>query len=60
MQGASSPCSYGQLLTHVPQELHLATVLEVLSSIKQAEMTPILTRIYASPSGTELLDALMK
>jgi len=42
------------------KELHLSTVLEILSSIKQAEMTPILTRIYSSPAGTELLDVLMK
>ncbi|KAA8904646.1 actin-related protein 2/3 complex subunit 5 [Sphaerosporella brunnea] len=42
------------------KELHLATILEILSSIKQAEMTPILARIYSSPNGTELLDALMK
>jgi len=42
------------------QELHLSTVLEILSSIKQAEMTPILTRIYSSPAGTDLLDVLMK
>jgi actin related protein 2/3 complex subunit 5 len=42
------------------KELHLATILEILSSIKQAEMSPILSRIYESPAGTEQLDVLMK
>ncbi|KAI9843765.1 MAG: hypothetical protein M1837_006126 [Sclerophora amabilis] len=42
------------------QEVHLATVMEVLQSIKQSEMSPMLTRIYQSEGGTELLDVLMK
>ncbi|KAI5804982.1 actin-related protein 2/3 complex subunit 5 [Geopyxis carbonaria] len=42
------------------KEMHLHTLLEILSSIKQAEMSPILSRIYSSPAGTELLDVLMK
>jgi len=42
------------------KELHLVTVLEILSSIKQAEMSPMLNRTYESPAGTELLDVLMK
>lgn len=42
------------------QELHLQTVLEILSSIKAVEMSPILSRLYSGASGTELLDVLMK
>ena len=42
------------------QELHLATVVEILQSIKQADMSPMLSRIYSSPGGIEILDALMK
>lgn len=42
------------------QEVHLATVVEILQSIKQSEMSPILNRIYNSESGIEALDVLMK
>ncbi|KAI5847699.1 actin-related protein 2/3 complex subunit 5 [Morchella snyderi] len=42
------------------KDLHLATVLEILSSIKAVEMSPILSRLYSGPAGTELLDTLMK
>ncbi|KZF23521.1 Arp2/3 complex 16 kDa subunit ARPC5 [Xylona heveae TC161] len=42
------------------KEVHLATVIEILQSIKQAEMSPILTRIYQSEGGSETLDILMK
>lgn len=42
------------------QETHLATVMEILQSIRQAEMTPLLTRIFQSEGGTELMDCLMK
>lgn len=38
----------------------MGTVLEILSSIKAVEMSPLLGRLYASPSGTELLDVLTK
>ena len=41
------------------QDLHVATVIEILQSIKQTEMTPMLTRIYSS-GGVEVLDTLMK
>ena len=40
--------------------MHLATVVEILQSIKQADMSPMLSRIYGSEGGTELLDVLMK
>lgn len=42
------------------QDIHLASVVEVLQSIKQSDMTPLLGHIYASPSGSALLDVLMK
>lgn len=42
------------------QEVHLATVVEILQSIKQADMSPMLSRIYGLEGGTELLDVLMK
>lgn len=42
------------------QETHLATVIEILQSIRQSEMSPILSRIYESEGGTEVLDVLMK
>ena len=35
-------------------------MVEVLQSIKQSEMSPMLGRIYAAEGGTELLDVLMK
>lgn len=47
-------------LTTECQETHLATVIEILQSIRQSEMSPMLSRIYQSDGGTELLDALMK
>ncbi|CAK3817916.1 Actin-related 2 3 complex subunit 5 [Lecanosticta acicola] len=40
--------------------LHLATVTEILQSIRQAEMTPLLQRIYQSEGGSEVCDTLMK
>ncbi|TGZ84336.1 Arp2/3 complex 16 kDa subunit ARPC5 [Ascodesmis nigricans] len=42
------------------KELHLQTVLEILSSIKQAEMSPILQRLHSGPEGSETVDVLMK
>ena len=42
------------------QDIHLASVVEVLQSIKQSEMSPILRRIYESDGGSALLDVLMK
>lgn len=40
--------------------MHLATVVEILQSIKQSEMSPMLSRIYGSDGGVEVLDVLMK
>ncbi|KAI9751533.1 MAG: 40S ribosomal protein [Chaenotheca gracillima] len=42
------------------KEVHLATVVEVLQSIKQSDMSPMLTRMYQAEGGTEKLDVLMK
>lgn len=40
--------------------MHLATVVETLQSIKQSDMSPMLSRIYESEGGPETLDVLMK
>lgn len=40
--------------------MYLAIVLEVLQSIRQAEIAQLLSRIYSAPGGTEALDVLMK
>ncbi|USP78661.1 hypothetical protein yc1106_05935 [Curvularia clavata] len=42
------------------KEAHLAVVIEILQSIRQSDMSPILSRIYSAPGGTEALDVLMK
>ncbi|KAI9806234.1 MAG: hypothetical protein M1825_006349 [Sarcosagium campestre] len=42
------------------KELHLATITEILQSIKQSEMSPLLKRIFQSEGGTETVDVLMK
>ncbi|KAI4137629.1 MAG: hypothetical protein L6R39_007180 [Caloplaca ligustica] len=42
------------------KEVHLATVVEILQSIKQSDMSPMLSRIYGSDGGVEALDVLMK
>jgi hypothetical protein len=42
------------------QDVFLAAVIEILQSIRQSDMSPILQRIYSSPGGSEALDVLMK
>jgi actin related protein 2/3 complex subunit 5 len=42
------------------QEAHLAAVMEVLQSIRQADMSPMLGRLYKGEGGAEALDTLMK
>ncbi|MCJ1289326.1 hypothetical protein MMC34_000858 [Xylographa carneopallida] len=42
------------------KDVHLATVVEILQSIKQADMSPLLARVYAFAGGPEALDVLMK
>jgi len=46
--------------TLIPQAIHLSVVIEVLGQIRQAEMTPMLQRMYQSEGGSELCDTLMK
>ncbi|GAM84162.1 hypothetical protein ANO11243_021550 [Dothideomycetidae sp. 11243] len=42
------------------KDIHLATVTEILQSIRQAEMTPILQKMHQAHNGAELCDTLMK
>lgn len=42
------------------KDVHLAAVIEILQSIRQSDMSPILSRMYQSEGGTEALDVLMK
>ncbi|EPS36039.1 hypothetical protein H072_10402 [Dactylellina haptotyla CBS 200.50] len=43
------------------KDLHCSTVVEILGSIKQSEMSATLNTIYSSSeAGSELLDTLMK
>ncbi|MCJ1284322.1 hypothetical protein MMC26_003653 [Xylographa opegraphella] len=42
------------------KDIHLATVVEILQSIKQAEMSPLLARMSADAAGADALDVLMK
>ncbi|KAF2680317.1 Arp2/3 complex 16 kDa subunit ARPC5 [Lentithecium fluviatile CBS 122367] len=58
LQGALENPPYGA--DDKGKEVHLATVIEILQSIRQADMSPILSRIYSAPGGTEALDVLMK
>ena len=48
------------LTLFLTQEMHTQAVIEVLQSIRQAEMTPLLDKMYHSEGGVELLDVLMK
>ncbi|KAF2249188.1 Arp2/3 complex 16 kDa subunit ARPC5 [Trematosphaeria pertusa] len=58
LQGALENPPYGA--DDKGKDIHLATVIEILQSIRQADMSPILSRIYSAPGGTEALDVLMK
>ncbi|PSN68330.1 Arp2/3 complex 16 kDa subunit ARPC5 [Corynespora cassiicola Philippines] len=58
LQGALENPPYGA--DDKGKEVHLATVIEILQSIRQSDMSPILSRIYSAPGGTEALDVLMK
>ncbi|RPB21045.1 Arp2/3 complex 16 kDa subunit ARPC5 [Terfezia boudieri ATCC MYA-4762] len=42
------------------KDLHLQTILEILSSIRSSEMANTLSRLSSLPNGTELLDVLTK
>lgn len=58
LRGALENAPYGS--SEQVKELHLATVMEVLQSIKASEMTPLLKKIMASEGGGDVLDCLMK
>ncbi|KAK5017038.1 hypothetical protein LTR39_001762 [Cryomyces antarcticus] len=58
LRGALENAPYGA--DERGKEIHLATVTEILQSIRQADMSPLLQRIYRSPNGPETLDVLMK
>ncbi|OSS51249.1 hypothetical protein B5807_03497 [Epicoccum nigrum] len=58
LQGALESAPYGA--DDKGKEAYLAIVLEVLQSIRQAEIAQLLNRIYSAPGGTEALDVLMK
>ncbi|KAF1924019.1 Arp2/3 complex 16 kDa subunit ARPC5 [Didymella exigua CBS 183.55] len=58
LQGALESAPYGA--DDKGKEIYLAIVLEVLQSIRQAEIAQLLSRIYSAPGGTEALDVLMK
>ncbi|KAF1832883.1 Arp2/3 complex 16 kDa subunit ARPC5 [Decorospora gaudefroyi] len=58
LQGALENPPYGA--DDKGKETHLATVTEILQSIRQSDMSPMLSRIYKAPGGTEALDVLMK
>ncbi|KAF2001731.1 Arp2/3 complex 16 kDa subunit ARPC5 [Amniculicola lignicola CBS 123094] len=58
LQGALENPPYGA--DERGKDVHLTTVIEILQSIRQADMSPILQRIYSAPGGTEALDVLMK
>lgn len=58
LRGALESVPYGA--DDRAKEVHLATVTEILQSIKQSEMTPLLSNVYRSERGSEMLDVLMK
>jgi len=58
LRGALDTAPYGA--DEAGKEIYLATVIEILQSIRQAEMSPILNRMYKSDGGSEALDTLMK
>ncbi|KAF2125670.1 Arp2/3 complex 16 kDa subunit ARPC5 [Dothidotthia symphoricarpi CBS 119687] len=58
LQGALESPPYGA--DEKSKESHLAAVIEILQSIRQSDMSPILSRVYSAPGGPEALDVLMK
>ncbi|RAR08836.1 Arp2/3 complex 16 kDa subunit ARPC5 [Stemphylium lycopersici] len=55
LQGALEKPPYGA--DDKGKEAHLAAVIEILQSIRQSDMSPMLSRIYSTPGGSEALDA---
>ncbi|KAK3690777.1 hypothetical protein LTR37_018999 [Vermiconidia calcicola] len=58
LRGALENAPYGA--DEQGKAIHLTTVTEILQNIRQAEMTPILQRMYQSEGGSETCDTLMK
>ncbi|KAF2795213.1 Arp2/3 complex 16 kDa subunit ARPC5 [Melanomma pulvis-pyrius CBS 109.77] len=58
LQGALENPPYGA--DERGKDVFLATIIEILQSIRQADMSPMLGRLYKAPGGTEALDVLMK
>ncbi|KAI9721860.1 MAG: hypothetical protein M1828_004955 [Chrysothrix sp. TS-e1954] len=58
LRGALENAPYGA--DDKAKDMHSTAVIEVLQSIRQAEMTPLLNKIYKADGGVELLDVLMK
>ena len=50
----------GAVGSGVDRDAQLPIVIEVLQSIKAADMTPLLRSVYGSQGGADVLDALMK
>jgi len=60
MNGCGRDREHQRANTVSSQEQYAAAVVEILQSIRQADMTPLLQRIYDAPGGVEQLDVLMK
>ncbi|KAB8343074.1 hypothetical protein FH972_022668 [Carpinus fangiana] len=67
LRSGDSQGALGAALANAPygadkegKDAYAAAVVEILQSIRQAEMTPILSKIYQAEGGSELLDVLMK
>ncbi|RMZ69882.1 Arp2 3 complex subunit [Pyrenophora seminiperda CCB06] len=58
LQGALENPPYGA--DDKGKEAYLAVVIEILQSIRASDMSPMLSRLYGAPGGTEALDVLMK
>ncbi|KAK4547620.1 hypothetical protein LTR36_000577 [Oleoguttula mirabilis] len=58
LRGALENAPYGA--DEQGKAMHLSVVTEVLGQIRQAEMTPLLQRMYQAEGGSELCDTLMK
>ncbi|KAK3679417.1 hypothetical protein LTR78_000978 [Recurvomyces mirabilis] len=58
LQGALENAPYGA--DEQGKAAHFSAVTECLNQIRQAEMTPLLQRLYKTEAGSELCDTLMK
>ncbi|MCJ1307273.1 hypothetical protein MMC25_000919 [Agyrium rufum] len=58
LRGAMESAPYGG--DAGAKDVHLGSVVEILQSIKQSDMSPMLSRIYGSEGGPDTLDTLMK